>query len=119
MSRVEGMPIYEQQKTEVAAKIYNLWRRAKLHKKCPIRFSLEGYRGLVMILDVDEWLCADERLNDLPVICWHEFADQGRDALHLPVKCTLNYYHFAASKIRAKTLELMAEELEQMLHKKE
>jgi len=118
MSRVSGMPVYEQQKVEVAAKIYNLWRRAKLHMQCPIRFSLAGYRGLVMILDKDEWLCADERQNDMPVICWIEFVDQGRDTLHLPVQCTLNYYHFAAYKIRAHVLELMAEELERLLDKK-
>lgn len=118
MSRVADMPVYEQQKVEVTAKLYNLWRRAKLHIKCPIRFSLQDYRGLVMILDKDEWLCADETLNDLPVICWLEFADHRRDALHLPVQCTLNYYHFAASKIRVHVLELMTEELERMLHKK-
>ncbi|MDX2506071.1 MAG: hypothetical protein QNL62_16560 [Gammaproteobacteria bacterium] len=118
MSRVVGMPVYEQQKVEVAARLYNLWRRAKLHMQCPIRFALADYRGLVMILDKDEWLCADERQNDMPVICWLKFADQGRDALHLPVQCTLNYYHFAASKIRAHVLELMAEELERMLSKK-
>ena len=115
MSRVADMPIYKQQRDEVSAKVYNLWRRAKLHMKCPIRFSLTGYRGLIMILDKDEWLCADERQNDLPVICWLDFADQGRDALHLPVQCTLNYYHFAASKIRIHTLELMEEELERIL----
>jgi len=116
MSRVADMPIYEQQKDEVTAKLYNLWRRAKLHIKCPIRFSLTGYQGLVMILDKDEWLCADESLNDLPVICWLEFADQGRDALHLPVQCTRNYYHFAASKIQPHVLELMEVELEKLLH---
>lgn len=117
MSRVVGMPIYEHQKVEVPAKLYNLWRRAKLHYTCPIRFSLEGYRGLVMLLDENEWLCADERQNDLPVICWMEFVDHGRDALHLPIACTLNYYHFASHKIREHVLELMEQELENMLSK--
>lgn len=117
MSRVVGMPIYEHQKVEVPAKLYNLWRRTKLHYKCPIRFPLEGYRGLVMMLDENEWLCADERQNDLPVICWIEFVDQGRDALHLPIACTLNYYHFAAHKISEHVLELMEQELEKMLGK--
>ena len=117
MSRVEDMPVYEQQKVEVSARLYNLWRRAKLHLQCPIRFSLSGYRGLVMILDKDEWLCADETQYDMPVICWLAFHDQGRDTLHLPVKCTLNYYHFAASKISAHVLELMEEELERILKK--
>lgn len=118
MSRVADMPVYEQRTVEVAAKLYNLWRRAKLHLKCPIRFSLLDYRGLVMILDQDEWLCADETQNDLPVICWLAFVDQGRDTLHLPVQCTLNYYHFAAGKIRAHVLELMEQELERLLDNK-
>lgn len=117
MSRVDEMPVYEQYTVEVSAKLYNLWRRAKLHFTCPIQFSLQGYRGLVMILDENEWLCADERQYDFPVICWINFADHGRDALHLPVSCTLNYYHFAAHKIRGQVLELMEQELENMLHK--
>lgn len=117
MSRVADMPVYEQQQVEVSAKIYNLWRRSKLHLQLPVRFSLDGYRGLIMIVDKDEWLCADERQNDLPVICWLKFVDQGRDALHLPVACTRNYYHFAAAKIQAQVLELMTEELEHLLNK--
>lgn len=116
MSRVAGKAIYQQQQDEVTAKLYNLWRRAKLHFKFPIRFPLIGYRGLVMILDEDEWLCIDENNNDMPIICWLDFVDQGRDALHVPVKCTRNYYHFAADKIREHVLELTEEELDKMLH---
>ena len=117
MSRVDDVPVYEQQSVEVPAKLYNLWRRAKLHLTFPLRFPLQGYRGLVMILDEHEWLCANERQYDLPVICWLEFVDQGRDALHLPVKCTQNYYHYAAEKIREPILELMEQELEKRLGK--
>ena len=84
MSRVEGMLVYQQQAIEVSAIHYNLWRRAKSHLTFPLRFPLKGLRGLVMILDKHEWLCADERLNDLPVVCWIEFDDQGRDTLHTP-----------------------------------
>ena len=65
-----------------------------------------------MILDKHEWLCASERLNDFPVICWTDFEGQGCDTLHTAVKCKLNYYHFAASKIRDQVLELMQKELE-------
>ena len=111
MSRVADMPVYKQQQVEVTAQIYNLWRRAKLHNSLPIRFSLTNYRGLVMILDKREWLCADETLNDLPVIAWLNFCDKGRDNLHLPVQCTLNYYHYAANKISAHVLDLMQAEL--------
>ena len=44
------------------------------------------------------------------------FEDQGRDALHVPVTCKLNYYHFAASKVRAQALGQMKTLLEQRLH---
>ena len=118
MSRVEDTPVYERQSVEVPAKLYNLWRRAKLHATLPIRFPLEGYRGLVMILDKHEWLCANERQNDLPVICWLNFVDQGRDAIHLPVQCTQNYYHYAAHKIREPVMDLMEQELEKILAQK-
>lgn len=115
MSRVDGMPVLQQQDSEVSAVHYNLWRRAKSHFTLPIRFPLKGLRGLVMILDKHEWLCADETLNDMPVISWIEFQDKGRDALHLAVSCKLNYYHFAASKICPQVLDLMQQELESRL----
>ena len=116
MSRTADVPYYEQREDEVDAKLYNLWRRAKHRFTMPMRLPLEGYKGLVLIIENDEWVCADESLNDLPVIAWVDFEDQGRETLHLPVKCKLNYYHYAASKIRAHTLELMQHELENSLH---
>ena len=81
MSRVDDMPIYEQQSTEVSALHYNLWRRYRAHFTLPYRFPLEGLRGLVVILDQHEWLCADESQNDLPVISWVEFSDTKRDLI--------------------------------------
>ena len=115
MSRVRDMPIYEQRDDEIPAKLYNLWRRAKLHFHLPLRIPLEGYRGLVMVLEDDLWVIVNEQENDLPVIAWVEFEDQARDALHVPVKCKLNYYHFAASKVRAHSLEIMEAALEEKL----
>lgn len=109
------MPVYAQRQDVVTAKLYNLWRRAKLHFPCPIRLPLADFPGMVMILEEREWVCANERQNDLPVLAWVEFEDKGRDALHKPVSCKLNYYHFAASKMRARTLELMEEMLERYL----
>lgn len=116
MSRLDGVPYYSRQDDEVDATLYNLWRRAKLHFSLPMRLPLEGYQGLVMIVEESAWVCADETLNDIPVLAWLEFEDQSRDALHLPIKCKLNYYHHAASRIRQHTLELMQNELEKCLH---
>ena len=115
MSRVEGMPVYAQYDEMLPAKLYNLWRRAKLHFVLPLRIELDGYRSLVMVLEEHEWVCVDERQNDMPVLAWIEFEDQGRESIHLPVKCKLNHYHFAADKVRAASLELMEASLEKKL----
>ena len=115
MSRIADVPYCAQRDAEIDAILYNLWRRAKLHFSMPLRLPLVDYSGFVMVLEENEWVCVDERQNDLPILAWVEFEDQGRDALHLPVKCKLNYYHFAASKVRAHSLELMQKELENRL----
>ncbi len=112
-------PYLAQRNGEVDARLYNLWRRAKLHFALPMRLPLVGYAGLVMILDENEWVCADEHQNNIPILAWVEFEDQGRDNLHLPVKCKLNHYHFAASKVRSHSLLLMQDELEKRLHEDE
>ncbi len=109
--------MYAQQKSEVSAKLYNLWRRAKLHFPLPIRLPLKDYQRCVMVLEAHAWICVNEQQHDLPILAWVSFEDRGRDALHLPVACTLNHYHYAASKISEHTLELMAEALEEKLHK--
>ncbi|MFK5915002.1 MAG: hypothetical protein QM484_11565 [Woeseiaceae bacterium] len=118
MSRVEGMPVYAQRDEMLPAKLYNLWRRLKLHFDLPVRIPLEGYRSLVMVLETHEWVCVDETQNDMPVLAWIEFEDQGRKNIHLPVKCKLNHYHFAADKVRAASLELMEAALEKKLFNK-
>jgi len=115
VSRIGDIPYYAQRNDEIDAKLYNLWRRAKMHFTIPMRIPLVDYSSCVMLLEKHEWVCVDERQNDLPILAWIEFEDQGRDALHLPVKCKLNYYHYAASKVRAHSLELMQDELEKRL----
>ena len=115
MSRIDEMPVYKQHDAEVEAKLYNLWRRAKLHLPFPVRLPLPGLKHLVLVLEEHEWVCVDESSNDFPVIAWLEFEDKARDALHEPVKCKLNYYHYAASMISDDVLVLMAELLEARL----
>ncbi len=110
--RLEGIPVFAERADEVDARLYNLWRRARLHLDLPIRLPLPGLSGMAMLLEEHEWICVDERLNDVPVLAWVEFEDRHRDALHLPVRCRLNYYHYAASKIRADALAAMEAELE-------
>jgi len=101
---LDGVPVFAERTEEVEARLYNLWRRARLHLELPLRLPLPELTGMVMLLDERGWVCVDERLNDVPVLAWIEFEDRHRDALHLPVRCRLNYYHYAASKIRAEAL---------------
>ena len=112
---IDELPVYKQQDTEVEARLYNLWRRAKLHFPFPIRLPLPGLKHLVLVLEDHDWVCVDESLNDFPVIAWLEFDDKARDALHEPVQCKLNYYHYAASMICEDVLNLMEDLLETRL----
>lgn len=116
MSRVDDVPVYEQRSDAIEAKLYNLWRRAKMHFAMPLRLEFDELPGVAMILDRDEWACVNTHQNDLPLLAWVEFEDQGRDTLHTPVPCKLNYYHYAASKYRGRVLQLMGVALERRLH---
>ena len=116
MSRVDDVPVYEQRDDTVEAKLYNLWRRAKMHFSMPMRLEFEELPGVAMILDRDEWACVNTKQSDLPLLAWVKFEDQGRNSLHTPVACKLNYYHYAASKYRSKVLQLTEVVLEKKLH---
>jgi len=118
VSRVGEVPVYAQREDRLEAELYNLWRRARLHLPLPIRFDVPGHAGAEMIIEEHEWVCVNGLQNDLPILAWVEFEDEHRDALHLPVPCKLNYYHFAASRLRAAALEAARETLDELLHPK-
>ncbi len=117
MSRIDDVPYYEQRPDQISATLYNLWRRTRLHFELPLRIPLPAFSGMVWVLEEAQWVCVDERQNDLPILAWVEFEDKGRSALHTPVQCKLNYYHFAASKIRAGALACLESTLEKELKK--
>ncbi len=117
MSRVGEVPVYAQRADEIAAPLYNLWRRARLKGLGPLRLEFDELAGVAMLLEEKEWVCVNTLQNDLPILAWVEFEDAHRDALHLPVRCKLNYYHFAASKYRATVLEATERALDEMLRK--
>jgi hypothetical protein len=119
MSRIDDLPVYEQRDDTVDAKLYNLWRRARLHFTMPMRMEFDDMPGVAMILNRDKWVCVNVWQNDLPLLAWVGFQDQGREALHTPVACKLNYYHYAASKYRARVLQLMESELTNRLSDEE
>ncbi len=79
------------------------------------RLDIPDLPQMVLILDEDSWVVVNERQYDLPILAWVDFQDAHRDSLHKPIACTLNYYHYMASSIRAKVLDRMAEILERHL----
>lgn len=111
------MPIYEQRNDMVDAELYNFWRRARIHAILPERFEdPESTPGIAVIAEVNEWVCVNIAANDLPIVAWVEFAVEGRNTLHTPVPCKVNYYHFAASRYRARALEILRRGLDHRLH---
>ena len=117
MSRIDEVPVYAQRTDQIAAPLYNLWRRARLHGLCPPRLEFPEHPGVAMLLEEREWICVDVRQNDLPILAWVEFEDAHRDALHLPVRCKLNYYHFAASRLRGAILRSVEQALLERLRR--
>lgn len=113
--RLEDVPVYAQRSDAIEAVHYNLWRRARQRYSHPLRLELPGLSGMELILDDTAWVVVDARQFDLPVLAWVEFEDHGR-ALHAPVACKLNYYHFAASRLRGKVLDILQQALEDKLH---
>jgi hypothetical protein len=113
--RLEDVPVYAQRPDAIEAAHYNLWRRARQRYGHPLRLELPGLSGLELILDDEAWVVVDARQFDLPVLAWVEFQDHDR-ALHTPVPCTLNYYHYAASRLRGKVLDIVQRALDEKLH---
>ena len=113
--RLDDLPIYEQQITEVDAALYNRVQLLKSRRKLPIRFPLEGLRDISLILEYENWIVVDESMGDLPVMAWLDFDIKRRDNLHMPIKCKFNSYHAHAEKIVDQVLKRMTEHLSLML----
>jgi len=115
VTRINDMPVYAARADQVDASLYNLWRRARLHLEIPLRIELPGLKQMVLVLDDDSWVVVDQCQYDLPVLAWVGFQDTGRTALHRPVTCTMNFYHYMASHLRKKVLIHMGEALQERL----
>ncbi|MBT3306755.1 MAG: hypothetical protein HN377_09765 [Alphaproteobacteria bacterium] len=68
-----------------------------------------------MVLSDRYWVCVDTFQHDCPILAWVDIEDIGRDSLHQPIPCKLNYYHFAASALRGRVLDAMQNTLNQRL----
>ncbi len=113
--RLADMPVMAQRLDVIDAKIFNLWRRYRQRPDALGRFKLIGLRSMRFILADTYWVVADSANFDAPVLAWTDFDVASRFNLHEPIACTINYYHFAASAVRAKALNSMAGVFEEAL----
>ncbi|GAB4351237.1 MAG: hypothetical protein Kow006_15020 [Gammaproteobacteria bacterium] len=114
-SRIDDIPVFAARPDRIDAPLYNLWRRARKHLHPPLRLQLPDLKEMALIVEDQAWVVVDQNRADVPVLAWVDFQDKGRDALHEPVPCTLNYYHFMASHLRAKVLECLEGALEKAI----
>ena len=114
-ARLAEMPIMAEREDSIDADVFNVWCRARKKLGPYIRLSDLGLKQMEMIVSDKYWVCVDSNNNDCPVLAWVNIEEKGRDSLHLPIKCQLNYYHFAASALRAKVLVKTKELLELMI----
>lgn len=114
--RLADMPVMAQRADMIDAKVFNLWRRYRQRADAVERFKLRGLKSMRFILADTYWVVADSANYDAPVIAWIDFDSASRSSLHKPVACKINYYHFAASAVRAKTLDLMVTTFEEALN---
>lgn len=112
-TRTRDLPVYAARPDRIEARRYNLWRLARRRFGKSLRLPLSGVSGMELIMEDREWVVVDTRQADLPVLAWVDF--DGRSTLHEPVGCTLNYYHFAATRLRAEVLEIMEQALAEKL----
>jgi hypothetical protein len=116
--RLRDVPALDQYPSRVPAAVWNAFRRYWMHEHRPTCFGLQELPPMSLLLDEREWVLVDSSLYDLPILCWSDFRDDGRAALHEAVPCTVRQYHQGAAKIRDRALSLMAEELEARLGRK-
>lgn len=109
--RLRDIPALDQYPSRIPAPVWNAWRRYWIHEHRQVCFGLRELPPMSLLLDEREWVLVDSSLYDLPILCWSDFHDAGRTALHEAVPCTVRQYHQGAAKIRDRALLLMAEEL--------
>lgn len=110
-SRLDNIPVYEQSETAVRAADYNRVQIAFKRLGAPVHIPLVGLRNLELILDHEAWVVVDGDLNDLPILAWTDFQNEGRATLHEPVPCLLKTYHIHAPVILERVTEFMEQEL--------
>jgi hypothetical protein len=114
-ARLADMPVMAQRPDRLDAEVFNLWRRARHRWGSPLRLDDLNLKQMEMVLTDRYWVCVDAIRYDCPILAWVDIQDAGRDSLHEPIACNLNYYHFAASAVRLRALEKVRDVLEARL----
>ncbi len=116
--RIAGVPVFAARQDQVPAVLYNLWRRARMRLGSPVELPLRGLKEMSLVLEHDAWVVVDRNRGEVPVLAWVDFRPPPDRALHEPVPCTLNYYHYLASGLRARVLDRMQDALEHRLRRR-
>lgn len=114
-SRLDNIPVYEQQESTVAAADFNRVQIALKRLGKQLLIPLAGLRSLALILDQEAWIVVDRDLNEIPVLAWTGFHTEGRGSLHEPIPCVVKSYHQHAGMILQQVQDFMAEHLEEQL----
>ena len=116
------IPIYEILTGEVQAKHYNRVQVALKrisNKQNRLRFKLPDLRTLDVILQPDDWIVVDTRLNDMPVAAWVDFKVGHRDNLHAPISCQVHLFHAHGSIILQRALDAVEQIIDEKLAEKQ
>jgi hypothetical protein len=117
--RLADMPVLAARPDEIDAGLYNLWRRLRLRTGPHVEFPLPGKPGMRIVLEDAAWCILDGSRHDVPVLAWVEFsALRSRSSLHEPIRCTLNFYHYMASSLRAPALAHLGHVLKERLRRR-
>lgn len=116
-ARLADMPVMAQRRNVIDAKMYNLWQRSKRRLGPSTVLDLPGLKTMRFVISDEYWVVADSANYYVPVIAWLDFEGDNRNSLHEPIDCTINYYHFAASALHSKSLDLAFSQLTEKLEK--
>ena len=116
-SRLEGIPVYQQQPASLEAADFNRVQLALKRLGSSIHIPLAGLRSLELILDKEAWIVVDAALNHVPVLAWTDFKVDDRKDLHRPVPCVLKMYHAHAQVILDQVMARMQTALQERMDK--
>ncbi len=116
LARLENLPVLARREDAIEAAIYNLWRRLRLREGAHVELALPGLKEMQLVMEDAAWAVVDSNRNDVPVLAWVEFsALKSRADLHRPITCHVHYYHYMASHLRARTLQILPDLLQRRL----